>query len=469
MIKMNTKLRTLAATVCFLASAQAMAGAVLINSAGDLAIGVNEQGHLNTADGHVAVNAGTTGIAYDYDGAGFKDATSPGCDCEGWGVSASDSSGYANVDVGGVVNLTVDNFTSTGTSITSEVSLTSLPGLSVTQVYSESPKTDRLFLNNVTITNMTGDTLSDVRYVRVMDWDIPPTEFNEIVSIQGTALAGVLERSHDGGFSTANPLGSDFAEVGITINVDFIDNGPADHGAYFRFNFGELADGESINFTVVYGAAAGEEAMLAALSLEGVGLYSLGQQAAGAADGLPATFAFGFSDGIVLPSCDIDAPGAIIGTPGNDVLLGTPGDDVIFGLGGNDTIFGYGGNDCIDGGLGNDKMLGGPGDDLLIGDDGDDSLVTGDSGDDQIIGGTGNDMILGGAGNDVIDGGPGDDQINGNPGDDVITGGAGDDVIIGSGGDDDLDGGPGNDDISGGPGIDMCVDENGDPVSQCEL
>jgi type IV pilus assembly protein PilY1 len=511
---MKTKLRNLAATVCFLASAQAIAGAVLINSTDDLAIGVNDQGHLNTASGSVAVNvAGTTGLAFDY-GTGFQDAISPGCECEGWGVSASGTSGYANVSSDGVVNLTLGNFTSTGTSITSKVSLTSLPGLSVTHVYSESANTDRLFLGKVTITNNTGDTLSDVRYVRVMDWDIPPTEFDENVSIQGTFTifgtdtAVELERSHDGGFSTANPLGSDFAQDIATIDVDFIDNGPQDHGAYFRFNFGDLADGESIEFTIVYGAAAGESAMLNALSLEGVGIYSLGQQSAGAVDGLPATFAFGFKSfingSITTPSCDMDAPGAIIGTPGNDTLLGTPGDDVIIGLGGNDTIFGFGGNDCIVGGEGNDKILGGPGNDLIIGDNGDDDLVTGNGGDDQIVGGTGNDHILGGAGDDAIDGGPGADQINGNSGDDEITGsggddsitgssgddfldggfgndeitgnsgndeiigGIGDDSIVGSGGDDEIDGGAGNDNIDGGPGTDMCVDENGSPLSRCE-
>jgi Ca2+-binding RTX toxin-like protein len=165
------------------------------------------------------------------------------------------------------------------------------------------------------------------------------------------------------------------------------------------------------------------------------------------------------------PSCDINAPGAIIGTPGNDTLLGTPGDDVIFGLGGNDTIFGYGGNDCIDGGEGNDKILGGPGNDLIIGDGGNDDLVHGDSGNDTIIGGTGNDNIFGGAGDDDIDGGPGDDQINGNPGDDLITGGPGDDLITGSSGDDDLDGGSGNNVINGGPGMDTCI---AGIYSQCE-
>jgi len=54
--------------------------------------------------------------------------------------------------------------------------------------------------------------------------------------------------------------------------------------------------------------------------------------------------------------CDSSAPGAIIGTPGDDILSGTSGDDVIIGLGGNDTITGGSGEDCIDGGPGNDTI-----------------------------------------------------------------------------------------------------------------
>jgi hypothetical protein len=168
---------------------------------------------------------------------------------------------------------------------------------------------------------------------------------------------------------------------------------------------------------------------------------------------------------IKTASCDADAPGAIIGTEGNDTLLGTPGDDVIIGLGGNDTIFGYGGNDCIDGGQGNDKILGGFGDDTIIGGSGDDQIFN-DRGNDTTNSGPGNDRILGGAGNDLIGGGSGNDDINGNGGDDDIFGDSGDDFIKGSSGNDMLDGGFDIDKIHGGPGTDTCT--GGESVSQCE-
>ncbi len=250
-------------------------------------------------------------------------ATAPGCLCEGWGVSASGSSGFANVDSdGGANNLTVDNFTADATSITSAVHLTSMPGLSVEQVYTESTKTDRLFVDTITITNTTGSTLTDLRYVRVMDWDIPPSEFNELVSVTGTGSTTYLERSHDNGFATADPLAMTSPSDASTLDTDFTDSGPADHGMYFKFNFGDLADGDFRTFKIFYGAAAGEVAMLAALALEEVELFSLGQSAA---DGLPATYAFGFSGvggSVILPPPGGPGP-STVPVPPAFVLMGS--------------------------------------------------------------------------------------------------------------------------------------------------
>jgi len=284
-----------------LAAPAAFAGAVIFNT-GDsttatLALGVNDQGHLNTSTGNVAANAGATGIAMRFPDGSFRDATSPGCLCEGWGVSANGSvSGYANVSTdGGAHNLTVDSFTVSATNITSAVHLTSLPGLTVTQSYSPS-STGGSFVNHVTITNTTGAALTDVKYVRVMDWDVPTTEFNEFVSIIGTATTTDLELSHDNGFATANPLAATAALLGGTTNVDFTDSGPSDHGAYFRFNFGSLAAGESKEFDIFYGAGPTEAAVLAEIGAQAIELYSLGQSntAGGPTLGTPATFFFGF-------------------------------------------------------------------------------------------------------------------------------------------------------------------------------
>ncbi len=313
---MNRTVRTALATAAAVvlaggfAISTAFAGAVIYNT-GDLAtatiaLGVNDEGHLNLRDPtgtFFPPNSGATGIAY----VGLGDATAPGCLCEGWGVSGTvgvtPRSGYANVSIDGVVNLTVDSFTTdagpgTGSTATSAVHLTNEPGFSVKQEYGPAPNApEALFIDIVTITNDTGSMISDLRYVRVMDWDIPPTEFTEFVTIIGTGTTTFLERSHDGGFSTADPLGSDSAEDLSTIDVDFTDSGPDDHGAYFRFNFGDLADGESLTFNIFYGAAQDETAALAAIAAESLELFSLGQSTTDARG--PAndavTFIFGFS------------------------------------------------------------------------------------------------------------------------------------------------------------------------------
>lgn len=281
----------------------AMAGAVLVS--GDIALGVNDEGHLNFSDGIItSVNAGdgsAVGIAYSgYEDGVLRDATSPGCLCEGWGVSASGVSASASIHNGGVNNLTLDSFTSSATEINSTVSLTSLSGLSISQTYSAAAAAPgALFEDVVVITNNTGSTLTDLRYSRAMDWDIPMNEFNEFVTIQGTATTTALETSHDNGFSNPDPLAGTFALDPATLNVDFVDNGAADHGAYFLFNFGDLADGESYEFSIFYGAAANETEMLAALGAVGTELYSLGQASSSAFGGSvlndAPTFAFGFA------------------------------------------------------------------------------------------------------------------------------------------------------------------------------
>ena len=144
--------------------------------------------------------------------------------------------------------------------------------------------------------------------------------------------------------------------------------------------------------------------------------------------------------------CDASAPGAIIGTPGDDTLNGTPGANVIIGLGGNDTITGGGGADCIDGGPGND-------------------IINAGSGGDTIYGGSGNDDIEGRGGTDEIHGNAGDDTIAGGNQADNLFGEEGADTIEGGPGADNLDGGPGIDSLDGGPGSDTCV--NGETLTSC--
>lgn len=274
----------------------AAADAVIFNT-GDpatatVALGVNDLGHLNTTTGNIATNAGATGLASKIDGR-WVDATSPGCFCEGWGVAVNGSvSGYAN-DSTGIGGLSLDSFSSTSSTATSAVSLTSMPGLSITHEYKPSSSSD-LFEAVVTIANNTGFTVTDTTYRRVMDWDVPPTEFEEYVTIGGTATTTLLKASGDNGFMTADPLNTSGYTISCGLTSDFEDCGPSDHGAVFDFDFGELADGDSRTFSIFYGASTSESAAFASLGEVGAELYSFGQSNGGEVTGEPLTYTFAF-------------------------------------------------------------------------------------------------------------------------------------------------------------------------------
>ena len=321
------------AAILAIAAPNAQAAAVIYNTGAagtaSVALGVNDLGALNVVDPFGVTRTtnaagGAVGLALKFADGTWRDATSPGCLCEGWGVSATDTgggsgahSGWNNIAIG-TSNLTDDGFVTdaaagTGTMATSNVHLTSLPGLKVSQEYQMASNAPGVFFrNHVTITNDTGGVIDDLRYVRVMDWDIPPTEFSEFVTIKGTATTTFLETSHDDGFESGNPLAPTTPLNPATLDVDFEDDGPTDHGAYFKFNFGSLGAGETFEFDIFYGASTSEAAALAAIGAEGIELFSLGQQAGDPVGGTPGTFIFGFSGVGGVPFDPIPEPGTVI-------------------------------------------------------------------------------------------------------------------------------------------------------------
>lgn len=274
----------------------AHAGAVI--TTGAVSLGVNDQGHLNF---------GGTGLALS----GVGDGIFPGCLCEGWGASANGVVGRASIDNGGISNITLDSFAATASTATSIVHFTSLSGITIKHEYAPSASPD-LFRVHVTITNTTGGTATDVRYSRSMDWDIPPTTFSELVTINRAGSTALLF-SNDNGFAIPNPLVNPGASCGgaATVNTDFVDNGPCDHGAYFTFGFGDLADGASKEFDIFYGAARSETAALAALGAVGAETYSFGQSAGNGATGTPGTFIFAFAGVGGTPVGTVPEPGTL--------------------------------------------------------------------------------------------------------------------------------------------------------------
>lgn len=201
--------------------------------------------------------------------------------------------------------------------------------------------------------------------------------------------------------------------------------------------------------------------------------------------------AVGAQDASDVPLCNgleativLEAPGAVDGTDGDDVIVGSDGDDLIRGLGGNDTIcagdgddfvLGSNGEDAIFGEGGSDDLVGGPGSDTVYGGDGDDfiragkgaDLADGQAGADTVNAGQGPDVATGGDGDDLVRGGTGADLVSGAAGDDRVVGGGGNDTVRGGAGDDDLVGGNGPSDLLiGGGGIDLCTDRGANTTLQ---
>ncbi|MBH9576181.1 PEP-CTERM sorting domain-containing protein [Inhella proteolytica] len=275
-------------------SGSATAGAVLVN--GGTSIGVTDDGRL-----------GFSGVGITR--AGVGDGITPGCLCEGWGLAGNGQGGYTNGNVGSA-NIGFTSFSYAGGVATSNGYLQSVPGLTISQAYSVFAGTNG-FRTQVTITNTSNSAVNDVRYSRVMDWDIPPSEFAELVTLQGVG-ASALFFSNDNGFAAGNPMAPDSELVAGTTNVNFADNGPADHGAQFVFTFGTLAAGESKVFEIFYGAQGSEIGALADLTAMKAEVYSLGQSFGNGATGTPATFYFGFAGVGGTPIGQVPEPASML-------------------------------------------------------------------------------------------------------------------------------------------------------------
>ncbi len=295
---------------------------------GTIQLGINPEGHLNVEGGAVsrggcsiAEPCGTSAVGLRFLPQ-LTESTAPGCLCEGWGAAdaASGVSGYANVSSdGGAHNLRVVSFQVTETTAVSIVDVLNADGVAVMQVkqdYHPSPKTPNLYEDTVTIENVSESTLADVRYRRVMDWDIEPTAFSEWVTIDGSPAERLLADSNDG-FSSADPLSPIWqggvshryegfftdAGNGVDENGDGKDDFPDDHGANFDFGFGALEPGAQTSFNIYYGAAPSENDALNAVAAVGAEVWSLGESSCpteacpddnGRDLGTPNTFVFGF-------------------------------------------------------------------------------------------------------------------------------------------------------------------------------
>ena len=288
----------------------AHANAVIFNNADPalrtLALGVNDAGHLNIFDSNFSTSngfGGATGLARLFPDGTWRDATSPGCLCEGWGVAASSLgggrfAGWANQSSGSG-GLTGGIFGSTITTATSQIGLSDLP-IRVIQSYGPS-LAPNAFQGNVSITNTGTEKVYDVVYRRAMDWDVPPTEFYEFVSHYGVeenleSAGGNVRFASNNGFATSDPrsYAGERYPYG-TINSNFFQKGPTDHGSVFDFAFGDLDPGQSRTFNIFYGAGANLSEAQSTIAILKPDVWSFGQSTlSGTPNNDSPTFLFAF-------------------------------------------------------------------------------------------------------------------------------------------------------------------------------
>jgi hypothetical protein len=158
----------------------------------------------------------------------------------------------------------------------------------VTHKFTRSFASKNMIRVDVTIENLACDDIDDVVYRRVADWDADPTPFSELVTISGTG-GSLYEGSNNNGFCSPNPSVPCDPLDPSTVDVDFEDLGPVDHGMYVQLKLGSLSAGSKVTFATWYGVAQSETAAVKAVRAVGAQFSSFGQSAA---DGTPATFIY---------------------------------------------------------------------------------------------------------------------------------------------------------------------------------
>lgn len=250
---------------------------------GLVTLGVNPEGNLVVGD---------IGLTYVPTGG---EALAPGCACEGWGLGDAETGAFGKAGQSfGDRNISVESFTTTADSAVSVVLINDGGDVyRVTHDYHPS-SSPNLFQVDVTVENISAAPVT-IRYRRAMDWDVPPTEFDELVTLITNGATNVIFSSDDG-FADGNPFAGPSQ---ILFSGEATDSGPDDHGALFDFDFGSLAAGATDTFTIFYGASANQDEALAALIGVGAEIYSLGKpnpaDSAVGTDGSPNTFIFGFA------------------------------------------------------------------------------------------------------------------------------------------------------------------------------
>src|ERR1051325_3857775 len=168
---------------------------------------------------------------------------------EEWGVADALTAQFGGSFAGGNTNLVPVSFTSTPNSAVATVTATALGVFQVTHDFHPSTHPN-VYEITLTIKNNSGAAVN-VQYRRGFEWDINPTNGNEILTLQGSVQPGVLSLTNKGSPGIVNPL---TAPTGVAGGV--FKHGPADAGFPLTMDLGPLAPGATTVNRLYYGACA---------------------------------------------------------------------------------------------------------------------------------------------------------------------------------------------------------------------
>ena len=271
-----------------------------------------------------------------------RDFFIPGSPVEGFTIGFTNSSyRYSNFGRMNYNNITTETTNTSSGSILSATT-TGIAGskLSFTQVISLNVLAT-YFTTKITLTNITGSTLSDVRYMRNMD---PDQDYN----FPGSG--STFRTDND---VLANPTTESFAAVSAVGPLSgqplllLADQSDARASAFGFFNTNPY-DSRAFSSPADPNGSSGD-----------IGI-NMTFKAPSLAASQSVVFEFFTSMNVSTIGDDV-----LSGGPGNDTLSGGTGSDRLFGGGGNDTLSGGDGVDTLSGGTGADILSGGAGDDVF--------------------------------------------------------------------------------------------------------
>jgi type IV pilus assembly protein PilY1 len=278
--EMKMKLTKALAAMMLVGVVSAVQAAPAVLDTGLVRMGVSDNGGL-----------GALGVGLD---SFAGDAITPGCLCEGWGAAAGGVGNYSyGGGTSGITSATLTTTTASGVGLSAASVVTMANGLEVTHTYSYAAG-GSLFKVVVSMRNTTGGVLTDTRYARTLDWDVPPGHFDDdFLTIYGgtpTGPGGNVLHTSSNPFDVPDPMVTRTQDANTNVV-----NAPGDLGAYFILGFGDLASGATKSFETYIGAGRDTAELLAAFATVGIEAFSYSFD-----DNTPAAYGWGFA-GIGLP------------------------------------------------------------------------------------------------------------------------------------------------------------------------